>query len=35
MYMNANSGTPSKFWWGSGETWGVGWIDDVKIYSQN
>ncbi|MCX6279694.1 MAG: hypothetical protein NT004_16590, partial [Bacteroidetes bacterium] len=32
-FHNAGFTMPKKFSWGSGETWGTGWVDAVNIFS--
>ena len=32
-FQSSDFGAPQDFWWGSGETWGVGWLDEVRIYA--
>ena len=34
-FYNSGFTTPIKFSWGSGETWGTGWVDCVDIYPGN
>ena len=35
QFKDSNFDKPEKFWWGSGESSGVGWLDDVSINTPN